>query len=93
MTHAPLQIVLVPYPAAGSPKEARRLAPPPYPQRKDPPWPVKQAIPRWDREALRRRVEELRRETRPQVEALKAAGLAFRLMARQRRTGVPFVAA
>jgi hypothetical protein len=45
--------------------------------RKDPPWPVKQSIPSWDRAELIRRIEEMRRVTRAQRQALKAAGRAM----------------
>jgi hypothetical protein len=74
MTHAPRSVVFVIGPAWN-----RYPTPTQYPaKRKEPPWPIKQAIPSWDREALRRRVEEMRRMTRPQVEALRGSGRRFR---------------
>jgi hypothetical protein len=76
--NAPVQIVLVPYPAAGSPKEAQRPKPV-YPSKPKPEgWRPARAIPQLDREALRRHVEELLQTTRPQVEALREAGRRFR---------------
>jgi hypothetical protein len=64
MTHAPLQIVFVPVPAAGSPKEARRMKPVyPSPLKRNDAWSRRQPIPkpRFDREriaAMKRRVRE-----------------------------------
>jgi hypothetical protein len=58
--------------------------PKPYPSKLKPErWRPARAIPQLDREALKRRVEELRRTTRPQVEALRESGRRFRLAMRQ----------
>jgi hypothetical protein len=75
----------------GSPKEGRRLPPPPYRRERREPWRPAEGIPRRDTDERRRRVQELHRMTRPQREALRAAGRALRVKARERRTGVPFI--
>jgi hypothetical protein len=79
MTYAPKPVVI--FVATGD-NGAWRKSKPDYrhqkAQRKDPPWPVKQSIPSWDKDEFRRRVEEHLRTTKSQREALKAAGRDFR---------------
>jgi hypothetical protein len=84
MTHVSVQIVLVPY-QVGNPKEARRVKPV-YPSKPKPEgWRPARAIPQLDYEALKRRVEDMRRTTRSQVEALREAGRRFRATMREER--------
>jgi hypothetical protein len=81
VSYAPLSVILVPVPVATGDSGAWRRAKPDYRQHKaqrPEHWPPHRDIPVVDREALRRRAEKMREETRPQVEALKAAGAAFR---------------
>jgi hypothetical protein len=79
MTHAPKPVVIF---VARGDNGAWRKSKPDYrrhkAQRKDPPWPPHREIPTVDRDALRRRVEKMREETRAQVEALREAGRQFR---------------
>jgi hypothetical protein len=68
MMNAPLQIVLAPYPAAGSPKEARRVKPiypPPLKTKRSEAWLRRQPIPtpRFDRE----RIESMKRRVREKL--------------------------
>jgi hypothetical protein len=77
VTHAPRAVVVL-VPVGTGDNGAWGRAKPDYRRhkavRKDAPWPGKQSIPSWDRNELLRRIEEVRRATRAQVEALKAAG-------------------
>jgi hypothetical protein len=67
---APLQvIVLAPF-VIGSPKEGRRLPPPPYRRERRERWRPQDCIPQLDKAGLRRRVEKLQRGTKQQREAL-----------------------
>jgi hypothetical protein len=77
------------------PAWGRQTKPPPYPARKAlrPGWPSRQPSPKTDCEALKRTVDRLHETTRAQREALKAAGRSLRIMAREAKTGVPYVAA
>jgi hypothetical protein len=82
VSHAPLSVIVVPVPVATGDNGAWSRARPDFrrhkaqrPER----WPPKQNIPRQlGRDDLRRRVEENREATRSRVEALNAAGRAFR---------------
>jgi hypothetical protein len=88
---APLSvIVLLPF-TGGSPKTTREVKPVWKPRRNDPPWPRRQPIPVDQREALKRRAEQLRHATRPQVETMLENARAMRAAMRERRTGVPLI--
>jgi hypothetical protein len=72
---APLQAIvwlIGPDWSKGSKPPPRRPATP-----RPAPWRPQRSIPSWDKEALHRRVEEMRRATRAQVEAMRLAGRAM----------------
>jgi hypothetical protein len=77
--NAPLSVIIVPVPVAPGDRgvfkkfDYRRQRA----VRKDPPWPPKQSIPRWDKDELRRLVEQMREGHRQQTEAVLAAGRAM----------------
>jgi hypothetical protein len=85
--NAPRSVVLV----IGSPKSVRPVKPVWKPKREPGPWRPAEDIPRRNYDELRRRVEEQHRTTKPQRDTLRAAGRALRVLAREQRTGVPFV--
>jgi hypothetical protein len=75
MTNAPRPVVIFVPLEIGSPEPLRRIKPVYPKQRRDAPWPRRQAIPPLDRDELRRRVHETLRATRREREAMREMGL------------------